>query len=861
MVDQTSQFYAILTTVGAAKQANADALGIPWKITQMAVGDGNPAGLENPALPMPDASARALLNEWRRAPLNQLKVDDKSSAVIVAEQVIPADVGGRWIRELALYDADGDMVAVANCAPTYKPLLNQGSGRTQVVRMNLIVSSASNVQLKIDPSVVLATREWVTEELAKQDFKHSVLVATTAAITLSGLQTVDGVALSAGARVLVKNQAAAKDNGLYLVVAGGAWTRCTDADTSAKVTPGMLVPVEKGTVNADSTWQLVTDAPITLGVSALAYEMAFGRTGVAGGSYRSVTVDAYGRVVAATNPTTVAGYGLTDVYTKTQIDQALALKAPLASPTFTGTPMAPTAAIGTNTGQLANTAFVQAAIATLVASSPAALDTLNELAAALGNDPNFAATMTNAMALKAPLASPALTGSPTAPTLSGTDSSSKLANAATVRAIMARYGLASGGFNYTGNIDLINETGVYMVSVTTGGTKPEYPAAQGTGPIPNGTVLHLERGSSNMATQIWDSLVNNILPITGLRTKTATGVWSQWEFILTTAGTQTQPRGDVGPKVATTEFVKESGWTFPSKRLWVENGDTLTQEHAGIHTSMGYSGVWTGVLNLPSAGIKLGSIFTISVSSGNGALAVTAPPAPGYIAVGTIAFPTITVTSQDPPLVLVCQANGIYQVVSSGTTTINSNNFPYRNKVFYKAAGVYQWTVPVNVTRVAVEVRGAGGSGAFGTLETGAGGGGAGGVSERYCAVTPGSVITVTVGLGGAYVSSAGAGGNAGGASSFGTYFSATGGAGGNISGGAVGGMGTGGDFNRSLGGGNPVVRNATNSGAIGAAGGGGESIFAASDTTTLTQPGMGGGGRIGIRSQAGADGCVIITY
>ena len=81
MVDQNSQFYAILTKVGAAKQANADALGIPWKITHMAVGDASPAGLDNPALPMPDASWTSLLNEWRRAPLNQLKVDDAAKIV------------------------------------------------------------------------------------------------------------------------------------------------------------------------------------------------------------------------------------------------------------------------------------------------------------------------------------------------------------------------------------------------------------------------------------------------------------------------------------------------------------------------------------------------------------------------------------------------------------------------------------------------------------------------------------------------------------------------------------------------------------------------------------------------------------
>lgn len=161
MADQNSQFYAILTNVGAAKQANADALGIPWKITQMGVGDGN--GAE----PTPNATQTRLINEWRRAPLNQLKVDDKNPAIIVAEQVIPAEVGGKWIREIALYDADGDMIAVANCPPTFKPLLNQGSGRTQVVRMNLLVSSSSSVELKIDPSVVLATREYVDKRIVE----------------------------------------------------------------------------------------------------------------------------------------------------------------------------------------------------------------------------------------------------------------------------------------------------------------------------------------------------------------------------------------------------------------------------------------------------------------------------------------------------------------------------------------------------------------------------------------------------------------------------------------------------------------------------------------------------------------------
>lgn len=268
MADQNTQFYAILTNVGAAKQANADALGIPWRITQLGVGDAN--GIE----PTPNATQTRLINEWRRAPLNQLKVDEKNNAIIVAEQIIPAEVGGKWIREIALYDADGDMVAVANCPPTYKPLLNQGSGRTQVVRMNLLVSSSSNVELKIDPAVVLATREYVDnriiEEINKLDGKQSVRVATVANITLSGLQTVDGVQLVTGDRVLVKNQAAGKDNGLYVATIG-VWARSADADASSEVTPGMTVSVEQGATLADTIWQLITDGPIVLGTTVLTF--------------------------------------------------------------------------------------------------------------------------------------------------------------------------------------------------------------------------------------------------------------------------------------------------------------------------------------------------------------------------------------------------------------------------------------------------------------------------------------------------------------------------------------------------------------------------------------------------------------
>ncbi|MEB3184454.1 MAG: hypothetical protein VKM97_01070, partial [Cyanobacteriota bacterium] len=193
-----------------------------------------------------------------------------------------------------------------------------------------------------------ATKAYVDATRQGLDVKDSVRVATTANITLSGTQTIDGVALDAGDRVLVKNQSSGSENGIYLVVSGGAWTRASDFDTSAKVSSGAFTFVEEGTSNADSGWILTTDGAITLDATALNFSQFSGAgqiTAGAGltksgntldvvsasaarivvnadsidlatigtaGTYKSVTVDAYGRVSAGSNPTTLSGYGITD---------------------------------------------------------------------------------------------------------------------------------------------------------------------------------------------------------------------------------------------------------------------------------------------------------------------------------------------------------------------------------------------------------------------------------------------------------------------------------------------------------------------------------------------------------------------
>ena len=150
-----AKFFALLTNQGAAKLSNMAALGEKLEITSLAVGDGG--GIS----PTPNQAQTKLVNEVRRAQLNSLSVDEKNDSQIIAEQIIPESVGGWWIREIGLFDADGILIAVANCPETYKATTEEGSGRTQVIRMMLIVSSTDSVTLKVDPSVVLATRQYV----------------------------------------------------------------------------------------------------------------------------------------------------------------------------------------------------------------------------------------------------------------------------------------------------------------------------------------------------------------------------------------------------------------------------------------------------------------------------------------------------------------------------------------------------------------------------------------------------------------------------------------------------------------------------------------------------------------------------
>lgn len=302
-------YYTILTSAGLAYEANRKALGLPIKLVEMSVGDGNGAVYN------PSAAQTALAREVWRGPINALLQDATNPTYLVGELTLPDDVGGWYVREVGFWTDSGILYAIGKYPESFKPELSAGAGKEFYIRAIFETSNAESVTLVVDDTVVKATRayviDYVAAELAKRDNKNSVRVATTGAIVLSGAQSIDGVAVVAGDRVLVKNQATASQNGIY-VAAAGAWVRAADADASLEVTPGLLVPVEAGTANGDSVWHLVTDGTITIGTTALVFEMLAGRTGISAGTYRSVTVDKYGRVTGGTNPTTLAGYGITD---------------------------------------------------------------------------------------------------------------------------------------------------------------------------------------------------------------------------------------------------------------------------------------------------------------------------------------------------------------------------------------------------------------------------------------------------------------------------------------------------------------------------------------------------------------------
>ena len=421
----SAKFYTLLTDIGAAKLASAAALGVPLKITRMAVGDGGGV------LPTPDAKQTALVNEKRRADLNMLYIDPQNSSQIIAEQVIPETEGGWWIREVGLFDETGALIAVGNCPESYKPQLAEGSGRTQTVRMVLITSSTDNITLKIDPAVVLATRKYVDDKVLELKVyvddlmaKHTAASdphtqyapkasptftgtpkAPTAATGNNSTQLANTAFVQAAIAALVDSSPGALDTLNELAKALG-----NDPNFATTMTNALA-----GKQPLDNTLTSLS------GKSAAALLAYIGAVDANGGDYNkffnfkqvgTLPVDENPNYLVSADATITGGlvawlqnqwHGNTVRWGAVRGAGAdlqcagIDINGELIYKFFTdGT-------IKAKGKDLATQEYVRSSVTALINSSPAALDTLKELADALGNDPNFATTMTNALAGKQPL--------------------------------------------------------------------------------------------------------------------------------------------------------------------------------------------------------------------------------------------------------------------------------------------------------------------------------------------------------------------------------------------------------------------------------------------------------------------------
>ena len=367
----TTKYFAILTNQGAARLANATMLGTKLNITQMAVGDGNGT------LPTPDPAQTKLINQTRIAPINSLSVDANDAGQIIAEQIIPENEGGFFIREIGLYDDDGILIAVANCPETYKPLLAEGSGRTQTIRMILVVSSTSAITLKIDPSVVLATRKYVDDAVIEVK------------------SYVDG---------LMRNHEQSRNHPDATTTAKGFTqlnSSVTDDRETQSATP-KAVKIAMDNANARLAKERnLADLP-NPALARQNLQLGDSSTKNTGTTANTVAAGDDARITGAMQKSQ-NGADIPDVAKFLQNLRIGEIYAPINSPSFTGTPSVPTADQSEIDFRIANTAFVAQAIAILNGGAPAALNTLKKLALAINNDASFYSTVNNALGQKAAL--------------------------------------------------------------------------------------------------------------------------------------------------------------------------------------------------------------------------------------------------------------------------------------------------------------------------------------------------------------------------------------------------------------------------------------------------------------------------
>lgn len=398
----SSSYKTIVTTKGAEYVAAALLPnGEKLKITHFAVGDGNGS------TPTPDANQTALVHEVYRGSVSNIYIDTEDTTRIIVEGIIPADQGGFWVREIGLYNTQGELVVVGNTPEGYKPLPSEGAARVLNCQVFVVVSDTDAIELKVAGDAFLpdasTEKRGLTILSSETNSDDETKAATPKAVNEVRKQlpaVVTDIRDRTGGRVALPGMfgygAILTDSKTFSGNAGTseflAWVRT--------VTPGVYQ------VSQLSGNDKIIPGVVFNGIIEIKYISSSRGSGPSNEEKGIFYFGVNGEFYYNRYHTTGEGYLVGWENLKVDVEalkRLIALKADLNSPVFTGTPAAPTAAEGDKSQQIANTEFVMRAIAALVGSSPEALDTLNELAQALGNDPNFATTVTNALASKQPL--------------------------------------------------------------------------------------------------------------------------------------------------------------------------------------------------------------------------------------------------------------------------------------------------------------------------------------------------------------------------------------------------------------------------------------------------------------------------
>lgn len=398
----SSSYKTIVTTKGAEYVAAALLPnGEKLKITHFAVGDGNGS------TPTPDANQTALVHEVYRGSVSNIYIDTEDATRIIVEGIIPADQGGFWVREIGLYNTQGELVVVGNTPEGYKPLPSEGAARVLNCQVFVVVSDTDAIELKVAGDAFLpdasTEKRGLTILSSETNSDDETKAATPKAVNEVRKQlpaVVTDIRDRTGGRVALPGMfgygAILTDSKTFSGNAGTseflAWVRT--------VTPGVYQ------VSQLSGNDKIIPGVVFNGIIEIKYISSSRGSGPSNEEKGIFYFGVNGEFYYNRYHTTGEGYLVGWENLKVDVEalkRLIALKADLNSPVFTGTPAAPTAAEGDKSQQIANTEFVMRAIAALVGSSPEALDTLNELAQALGNDPNFATTVTNALASKQPL--------------------------------------------------------------------------------------------------------------------------------------------------------------------------------------------------------------------------------------------------------------------------------------------------------------------------------------------------------------------------------------------------------------------------------------------------------------------------